>query len=92
MEAIGLIKFEDAISSSIKTSYCIVCDKDIIQPCTNDPCGVSFKIVPSQRPVEWSYLKRDFDQLAEDIKTSHNPDAMREAIKNIKYLIEELGK
>ena len=49
-------------------------------------------ILVELRPVEWSYLKRDFDQLAEDIKTSHNPDAMREAIKNIKYLIEELGK
>lgn len=49
------------------------------------------ELVSSIRPVQWGCLKRDFDKVANDILTSRNPDVLREAIRNFKYLIEELG-
>lgn len=49
------------------------------------------EFIAANRPVEWGHLKRDFDVTANAILACHNPDAMREAIKHFKYLVEELG-
>lgn len=57
----------------------------------NKPIEEKLELVRSTRPIEWASLKRDLDAMGKDIIDSHNPYAMREALKHVNYMLEELA-